>query len=898
MGPTPFILIATAQPRNGELLRESLTQAGYTVVVVDTPDAVLQAIKTQPAIRLALVDIAGWSVSNCAHACAHLRENGIPFILVGSRNESSLTGLALQFGASGVLVKPLTTAKLVQIVRGSLVAQGHSMDKEGHTYEPQSGMALVQGGMQMERVALLLESSENARLLQSWLASRYQVVAGPVGELLQAAEFDLGILDAVTLTRWAGTIQDLRHNETPVWLPFLLLTPRQELRIAEHHLWQTVDELILLPIEKLELQSRVEILLRARRLSLELYTRYQRLFEHVPIGLYHATPEERLLAANPTFLDMLRAPHLEAIPPAGWYADLKERDRLLQQLEERPRVQGVEVRLRTLTGEEFWGRLSLQAIRNNVGHLVALEGAIENVDEVIRARQERERWLQDMVNETQRIQQILATVPESVLLFDAEGKILLANAMARTILPALAGIQGAVGDRLTHLGTYSLEEVLTSPPVRGLWHEITCDNRTYEMLARPVEGLSKTLAQWVLVIKDVTKEKEIRMRLQQQERLASVGQLAAGIAHDFNNIMAVITLYAQLLERAPNLSGQQRDQVLTIGQQAAHATRLIQQILDFSRRSILERRPLDLLPFIKEQTKLLAHTLPENVRIRLDYRNGEYRVLADPTSIQQVLMNLAINARDAMPEGGTLKFKLERIVIKAGESPVLPDLPELPLGEWVRLSVEDTGTGIPNEVLPHIFEPFFTTKGPGKGSGLGLAQVHGIVAQHDGYITVETLVGAGTSFHIYLPALETHPLVEAEKFADLPMGHGQTILVVEDNESVRKALTFSLEQLAYRVVTATDGKEALLWLETSGQNPDALISDVVMPGMGGVALVRQLRQSGWLKPIIMLTGHALEESLNALRDEKLIDGCLTKPVMLEALAQLLHQLLSQSSAKE
>ncbi len=894
MSDRPLILIATAHPRNGALLREILAQAGYTALLVDTFDALFQTLSQYPSIRLVLVDVGGWSVADVVHGCAHLRESGIPFILIGSRAEPGLTELALQYGARGVLIKPLTPAKLAKTVQTWLDLHVQPADKCLHSAAPGSGMALKGGGVRMERIALLLESSENARLLQAWLEPRYQVLVGPIDELLQAAQFDLGILDAINLSRWAGTIQTLRRNETPTWLPFLLLTSRHELGIAEHHLWQTVDDLITIPVVKLELQARVEILLRARRLSLDLTFRYQRLFESLPIGLYHATPEGRVLAANPTFLEMLRAPSVEAIPPAGWYADTQEHERLIHRLEECDKIQGAETRLRSLTGEEFWGRLALQALRDSAGHLIALEGAVENADELIRAREERERWMQAMTDEAQRVQQILSTVPEGVTLFDADGRILLANSVARQYLSVLSDIPGNPGDRITHLGPLTLQDVLTSPPIRGLWHEVPCGIRKYEMLARPVEGLSGSAAQWVLVIKDVTQETEVRRRLQQQERLAAVGQLAAGIAHDFNNIMAVIVLYAQLLERSSNLDLRQREQVHTIGQQAAQATRLIQQILDFSRRSILERRPLDLLPLVKEQVKLLTHALLENIRIRVDYSNGEYRVSADPTSIQQVLMNLSINARDAMPEGGTLTFKLERVLVKEGEALHLPDSPNLPVGEWIRLTVEDNGTGIPDEVLAHIFEPFFTTKGPGKGSGLGLAQVHGIVAQHDGQITVETRVGKGTAFHIYLPALELRPMIDVEDTAQLPMGHGETLLLVEDNEAVRKALAHSLEQLAYRVVTAADGQEALALLDKTAEDLALVISDVVMPGMGGVALVRSLRRLGWNKPIIMLTGHALDEQLDELSRDALIQGRLTKPVMLEALAQMVHKLLATS----
>ncbi len=659
MAARPLILIVATQARNGELMQSVLEQAGYAVVVAQTTTAWEEALLTCPAVRLALVDMSGLR-AGLSHGCAALREHGIPFVLIASRNESGAHELALQFGARGVLMKPLTPAKLLEVVR-AWVAQEEK--PKPSTVSP--GVAKMDGGVRVERVALLLESSENARLLQAWLEPRYQVVTGAADALLEEGAFDLGMLDAITLTRWASVIQALRHREAPIWLPFLLLTPRHELRLAAQHMWQTVDELILMPVEKLELQARVEILLRARRLSVELSCRYQRLFDGVPIGLYRATPEGRLITANPAFLDMLKAPTVEAIPPLGWYVDAEDHGRLIERLDNQPKVYGVELRLHALDGEVFWGRCSLQGLRDSAGHLVALEGAIENADEIIRAREERERWIQAIADETRRIQQILATVPEAVILLETAGRILLANANARAILPDLSGVKGE-GDILTRLGDSSLQEILTSPPVRGLWHEVKSGQRHYEMLARPVEGLSAVEAQWVLVIKDVTQEVEIRTRIQQQERLAAVGQLAAGIAHDFNNIMAVITLYAQLLERASNLDARQRENALTIKQQADHATRLIQQILDFSRRSILERRPFDLLPFIKEQAKLLERTLPEMIRVHLDYRDGEYRINADPTSLQQMLMNLAINARDAMPDGGTLTLKLEHVVVKAG----------------------------------------------------------------------------------------------------------------------------------------------------------------------------------------------------------------------------------------
>ena len=211
----------------------------------------------------------------------------------------------------------------------------------------------------------------------------------------------------------------------------------------------------------------------------------------------------------------------------------------------------------------------------------------------------------------------------------------------------------------------------------------------------------------MLVVKEVAQEREIKAQLQQQERLAAVGQLAAGIAHDFNNIMATIVLYAQIAAQSEGLSERDRERMAMINQQAWHATRLIERILDFSRRSMLEKRPLDLLLLLKEQIELLNRTLPEHIKIELEYGKGDYIIRADPTRMQQMLTNLAVNARDAMPNGGELSIRLERVIVGDGKSPILP---EIEAGEWVRLKVSDTGTGISPDVLPHIFEPFFTTK--------------------------------------------------------------------------------------------------------------------------------------------------------------------------------------------
>jgi signal transduction histidine kinase/ActR/RegA family two-component response regulator len=437
---------------------------------------------------------------------------------------------------------------------------------------------------------------------------------------------------------------------------------------------------------------------------------------------------------------------------------------------------------------------------------------------------------------------------------------------------------------------------LTSPP-KGLWHEISIASRSFQVIARPIEN-GPAPKGWVLVVRDVTQQREFERRARQQERLAAIGQLTAGIAHDFNNIMAVITLYANISLRTPDLPEKMYERMTTIDEQARRASDLIQQLMDFSRRTVLERSTFDLLAFLKEQVKLFERTLPENIRFDLAYDSDVYTIDADPTRIQQVIMNLATNARDAMPEGGQLRFVLKRIRVGNGKGAPLPEMAlqhsSTPLGagaqnpesgDWICLTVADTGCGIPVDVLPHIFDPFFTTKSPGSGTGLGLSQVYGIITQHQGHIDVSTMEGEGTTFNIYLPALPTDRSEQScPKTQYLPQGQGQVILVVEDEDITRKAVVSGLEMLGYRVLEADDGREALKVFEQHASQIDLVLSDMVMPNMGGRALFQALKQLDADGKVVLMTGHPLEEGeLGPLLAQGL-QGWLTKPPSLEQLA--------------
>ncbi len=345
-----------------------------------------------------------------------------------------------------------------------------------------------------------------------------------------------------------------------------------------------------------------------------------------------------------------------------------------------------------------------------------------------------------------------------------------------------------------------------------------------------------------------------RERIRDQERLAMVGQLAAGIAHDFNNVMSVIALYSEMLRRNPHHPKNQH-YLATISQQARHATNLINQILDFSRRSVIHLGHMDLLALTQKVVDMLQRTLPENIQVQLEHESGPFLVHADATRLQQVLMNLAVNARDAMPNGGELRFALSHRAIQPAQK--VPAANMKP-GSYVQLTVTDTGHGIDAQHLSRIFEPFFTTKEPGKGAGLGLAQVYGIVKQHQGEILVDSQVGQGTTFTIYLP--EVHQAPPEPQYGDQcreALRGSETLLVVEDNEAARNALVELLEGLGYRVLAARDGEEAVFTFEASSQEIALIVCDLVMPRLGGLELYTRLRDRHPQLKMLIVTGYPL-----------------------------------------
>lgn len=389
----------------------------------------------------------------------------------------------------------------------------------------------------------------------------------------------------------------------------------------------------------------------------------------------------------------------------------------------------------------------------------------------------------------------------------------------------------------------------------------------------------------------VAELKETRDRLVQQERVAAVGQLAAGIAHDFNNILTSMLGYAELLRVAPDMPEAARsglEKIIIPGQRAAH---LVRQILDFSRKSIRQPRRLNLGPFVKEVVTFLERTIPETVHLSLEIEPGDYLVEGDPAQIHQMLTNLVLNARDAMPAGGVLRVIVSRIEAQGEVGCVACN--QAVEGDWIGVAVADTGGGIPPEVLPRIFEPFFTTKEVGQGSGLGLSQVTGIVQQHGGHIAVHSQVSQGTTFACYLPPVSVkQPEAELSDATPMQAGRGETILLVEDDPMVLAVMQSMLEHLGYRIVTATNGRDALAVYADQQDTITLVLSDIVMPDMEGLALFNVLRARNAEIRVVLMSGYPLGDSGAELLEQGVVDW-FQKPLSLGELSQVISQALGR-----
>jgi two-component system, cell cycle sensor histidine kinase and response regulator CckA len=447
------------------------------------------------------------------------------------------------------------------------------------------------------------------------------------------------------------------------------------------------------------------------------------------------------------------------------------------------------------------------------------------------------------------------------------------------MLTGLPGLDGAVFRRMLATGRRESAE----GPVGGRWLQIVVD---------PIWDQANGLTGAVYILSDVTEHWRLEEQLRQAQKLQAVGQLAGGIAHDFNNLLAAILgNVSLLLEGGPHLPPK-TELLRTVEKAALRAADLTRQLLGFSRQNILWLKPLDLQEAVDEVLKILHRTI--DPRITVEVRSGPDlgRVRADANQVNQVLLNLCLNARDAMPEGGRLLLETQNATLDADAARRHVDAAA---GEFVRLRVQDTGHGIPEEIRSRIFEPFFTTKEPGQGTGLGLAMVFGIVKQHHGWVECTSVVGQGTTFDVYLPRCTDEPPAPPARARNPgPTTGTETILLVDDEAMVRDLGRLILRNAGYRVHLAEDGRQAVDLYRREHPHIDLVILDLTMPHLSGRDTLRELMAINSRARVLLTSGYSAEEKLPAGLAG--VMGFLPKPYRQDELLHTVRAVLDQPAA--
>jgi PAS domain S-box-containing protein len=408
-----------------------------------------------------------------------------------------------------------------------------------------------------------------------------------------------------------------------------------------------------------------------------------------------------------------------------------------------------------------------------------------------------------------------------------------------------------------------------------------------QLVITPVLGPAGQLTNFVGVQTDITERKRLEDQYRQAQKMEAVGRLAGGVAHDFNNLLTIISGYSELLLAMSDLDSDARESVLRISEAGDRASALTRQLLGFSRQSLLQPQVVDLNALLTESGKMLRRLIGEDILYTMVLDPDLRRVKVDPGLLDQAMMNLAVNARDAMPQGGKLTVETSNVQFRDEDVALHPNCKA---GHYVMLAMSDTGIGMSPEVTARIFEPFYTTKEVGKGTGLGLAMVFGIVQQSGGNIEVSSESGRGTTFKIYLPAVSDQVSEEGNSETPFVSGGKETILLVEDDEGVRGLALRCLKKQGYQVLTATDGKDALQVVKSHPGPLDLVLTDVVMPKLGGPEMVRQLKADSPDLKVLYMSGYTDD----AVVRHGLIEAevaFIQKPYTPQELSQKVRQIL-------
>ena len=626
---------------------------------------------------------------------------------------------------------------------------------------------------------------------------------------------------------------------------------------------------------------------RVERALRESESKYRLLTEQASDAIFVADGAGRLLSANPQARLLLGYDEAELLGLR--YDDLLTPEELAAHP---PRLADLRAGA-TVLRERMFRRKDGRAVPVEVSTRLLEDGRLHSIVRDISVRKRAEEALRQS---EQHYRSLVQNAPYGIYRSAVDGGFLAVNpalvdmlgyASEDELLAAdvASDIYADPGERGRLIETYRRR--LTIDEVEVQWKRKDGSPIIVRLSGRAVHLGDGTLDGFEMIVEDVTERRQLETQFRQAQKMEAVGQLAGGVAHDFGNLITAIMGYSDLLLRSLTSDDPRRQDALEIKETAARAGALTRQLLAYSRRQVLTPMVLDLNAVVAEMATMLRRLIGEDIQLVTVSRTTLGRIKADRGQLEQVVMNLAVNARDAMPGGGKLTIETANVELDARDARHLPGVRP---GPAVLLAVGDTGTGMEPEVRAHLFEPFFTTKGAGKGTGLGLATVYGIVKQSGGAIAVDTAPGQGTTFRIYFPRVEDAVSGVADAEIDIERCRGtETILIVEDEAIVRAPARAYLQSLGYTVLEAANGADALRLAE-DGAAIDLMVSDIVMPGMAGPELARRFRALRPDTPILLTSGYS-DQSLRSGAPLPPDTGFLQKPFTPEGLIRRIRHLL-------
>jgi two-component system, cell cycle sensor histidine kinase and response regulator CckA len=646
------------------------------------------------------------------------------------------------------------------------------------------------------------------------------------------------------------------------------------------------------PIEPDELLAQVQAILRNKSNSevlRESEERYRATFEFAAIGIAHVGLNGELHVVNQKLCEILGYPREELMEKT--FQDITFPDDLPNYFKYIPRL--LEGELKTFIvdqryirkdGSIIWANLTVSLVRDHFEKPKYFIYVIEDIS--------RRKWVEERAREQAAL---LNIAQDAILVIDLEDRILFWNKGARRVYGWSA--EEAIGENASRLLlkndlTRLLEArkgVMEGEEWMGELSQVTKEGKEVVVesrwtLVRDELGEPKS---FLIVNTDITEKKQLQSQFLRAQRMESVGTLASGIAHDLNNILTPILMSVQLLNK--RIEDEQSRQILsTLEATTLRGADLVRQVVSFSRGIEGNKSIVQISPLIQEVEKIVKELFPRSINVRTDIEKNLWAVSADSVQLHQVLMNLCVNARDAMAGGGTISISARNFFIDENFAMMNVDADP---GPYILITITDTGTGIPTENLDKVFEPFFTTKEIGKGTGLGLSTVIGITKTHGGFVKVNSEVGKGTEFKVYLPAIESDELGitrAARTASESPAGHDEVILVVDDEASILEITRASLEAYNYRVLTANDGIEAVAIFAENKDKIGIVLLDMMMPLMDGPATIRALQRIDPQVKIIAASGLLSSDKINEITRNG-IKTFLSKPYTADELLKALQE---------